>query len=143
MKLHRTGAIALSLWCAANMLAALLVTHSTLSGRPPPALALALSTAEIERLDARLLSVINAQAALANPAIMALCVLVLGLTWKWTASGDRFALVLSAAVLLPLQLFGFVSDNYLGGMNLYANVISTLILVSGFVLLAVGSRREL
>lgn len=138
MKLRRSGAVALSLWCAANLLAALFVTLSTLAGRPPPALALVFTTAETKSLDGRLLRVVNAQAALANPAVTALCILVLGLTWKWTVSGDRFALLLSAAVLLPLQLFGFVSDNFLGGLHFYANVLSTLMLVSGFAMLALG-----
>jgi hypothetical protein len=63
----------LFLWGGLNLLVAVVVTATTLSGRNPPALSILLTAAEIHRLDGKVIAVVNAQAALANPCIVALC----------------------------------------------------------------------
>jgi hypothetical protein len=128
--MRKAGTVLLSLWAGLNALVALAVTVSTLLQRPPPALALMLSDAEIHVVDPRVLAVVQAQAAIANPLIIAVCALALFLAWTrpprwWPAL---------AATLLPVQAFGFISDAFLGGHNLVANLVSTLLLVLGLSL---------
>jgi hypothetical protein len=72
--------------------------------------------------------VVAAQAAIANPCIAALCVLVLALVRR-----REYAIV--AGVLVPVQAFGFVSDGFLGHRNLAVNLGSTALLLAGLALL--------
>ena len=114
----------------------------TMAGRDAPALGMLFSKAEMARLDGRAVAVVNAQAAITNPCIVALCVLVLVVVWKGLVNGKRWAFWAIALVLLPLQIFGFVSDAFLGHRNLVANVASSVILVSGVTLAGFGLRRH-
>ncbi len=137
----RVGAVLLSLWSGLNLVVAAAVTALVVVGRPPPALALVLPDAELARADVRLLHVVEAQALLANPCIVALCGLVLALIWKGVVAGHRWALGALAAALLPVQAFGFVSDASLGHANVGANAVSTLVLATGLALCARGLGR--
>jgi hypothetical protein len=140
MRSVKLGAILLSVWTGFNLLVAVAVTGMTLAGRPPPALALMLSAGEIAALDPRALAVVNAQAAIANPVIVALCGLVLAVVWTSLVRGARWAWRALAGTLVPLQLFGFVSDAFLGQCNLAANAISTVVLIAGLALTYVRAR---
>ena len=132
MRSERVGVVLVSAWCVANLVVALGVTAMTVAGNEPPALRLVMESHEIARVDPRALDVIAAQAAIANPCIAGLCVLVLALL-----RARRYATV--ASVLVPVQAFGFVSDGFLGHRNLAVNVASTTLLVAG--LLLAGRRR--
>jgi hypothetical protein len=128
MRSERVGRVLVSVWCVANLVVALVVTAMTLAGSEPPALRLVMEPHEIARVDPRALDVIAAQAAIANPCIAALCVLVLVLVRR-----REYATV--ASVLVPLQAFGFVSDGFLGHRNLAVNLGSTALLLAGLALL--------
>jgi hypothetical protein len=128
--MRKAGPVVLSLWAGLNLLVAAVVTLSTLLDRAPPALSLMLTQAEIRALDPRVLAVIKAQAALANPLIIVVCVWVLVLAFR----DARAAVLPFAATLLPLQAFAFISDGFLGGRNLAANGVSTALLVAGLSL---------
>jgi hypothetical protein len=134
IKRSRAGAVLLSVWCVLNAAVALAVTIATLVERAPPALALILSKDEIQRLDRRVLAVVNAQAALANPCIVVVCALVLTIVWNSLMKGGSWAWWALAATLLPLQAFGFVSDGLLGNQNVAVNLASTFILGAALVL---------
>lgn len=138
----KVGAVLLSLWSGLNLLVALGVTATTLAGRPPPALGFLFDDAAINQLDPRVLAVINAQALVANPLIVALCGLTLLVLWQGVMRGARWAWAALCFTLLPVQLFGFVSDTQLGGKNLAANVVSSLVLVAGLVLCAPRVRAD-
>ena len=124
--MHKPAAIILTVWCALNFLVAAFVTAATVLGQPPPALRLVMTAEEIARVDPKALAVIHAQAALANPLIMALTAVttVLG----WSSFRRKWALI--AAALLPIQAFGFVSDGFLGGTALIPNLVSTAVLLT-------------
>jgi hypothetical protein len=132
--------VLLSIWCGLNMAVALGVTAMTLAGRNAPALSLVLADAEIRTLDPRLVAVVNAQAALANPCIVALCALVLVLIWTSLVARARWALPALGGTLIPLQAFGFVSDAYLHNRNLVTNAASTVILLTALALALQGVR---
>jgi hypothetical protein len=136
MRSLKTGAVLLSIWSGLNLLVAVAVTGTTLAGHTPPALSLALTGAEIERVDAKILAVVNAQAAIANPCIAALCALVLVVTWTSLIAHARWAFWALAATLVPVQVFGFVSDAFLGHRNRVANVASSVLLAAGLALAA-------
>jgi hypothetical protein len=140
VKRLKAGAVLLSIWCGLNMAVALGVTAMTLAGRDAPALSLVLADAEVRALDPRLVAVVDAQAALANPCILALAALVLVVVWTSLVARARWALPALAATLIPLQAFGFVSDAYLHNRNLVANVASTVILLTALVLARQGAR---
>jgi hypothetical protein len=142
MKRLKAGAVLLSIWCGLNLAVAAAVTAMTLAGRNAPALSLLLTDAQIRSLNPKAVAVVNAQAALANPCIIALCVLVLVVVWTSLVARARWALRALAATLIPLQAFGYVSDAYLGHRNFAANVTSTIILVSGLVLAGLGMRAR-
>jgi hypothetical protein len=129
----QTGAILLSIWSGLNLLVAAVVTGVSLASRPP-ALAMLLGDEQIARVDPKLMAVVRAQAALCNPCIVALCVLVLAMVWRAVIRRVGWAWWTLAAALAPLQAFGFVSDALLGNRNLAANLISTALLAAGLAL---------
>lgn len=125
------GVWLLTLWAGLNALVGLGVTVSTVVGLPPPALRLVMDETRAAGVDPVALNVIRAQAALANPLIMALCALVLWLVWTQVRAGKGHAVGILVATLVPVQAFGFVSDGYLGGANLVPNVVSSVVLGVG------------
>jgi len=127
----KVGAALMFTWCGLNALVALAVTVITIAGRGSPALSLVLTDAEIATIDARVVGVVNAQAALANPCIIAVCLLVAVLTWKGLLARRRWAFRALVAALVPLMAFGFVSDGYLGNHDLLANVVSSAMVLAG------------
>jgi hypothetical protein len=128
----KAGRVVLSLWAGLNALVAAFVTLSTVMGRSPPALALVMD--DPSRVDPRALAVIQAQAAIANPLILAVCAFVVVLLW--TRPREYWATL--AATLLPVQAFGFVSDRFLGNTNLAANAVSTVMVAVGLLLVRRG-----
>jgi hypothetical protein len=136
----KAGAVLLSIWCVLNAVVALVVTVTTLTGGQAPALALLLRPAEIAALDPRAIAVVNAQAVIANPVIVAVCALVLILTWTSARAGARWAVPALATTLVPLQAFGFVRDSFLRNRNLAANVAATTVLLAALLLMRLGSR---
>jgi hypothetical protein len=124
MRSERLGVVLVSAWCIANLVVAVVVTAMTVAGSDLPALRLVMDEREIATTDPRALDVIAAQATLANPCIAALCVLVLALVRQ-----RQYAIV--AAVLVPVQAFGFVSDAFVGHRNVAVNVASSALLVAG------------
>lgn len=80
------------------------------------------------------LGVVNAQALLANPLIMAVCGFVLVLVWRGVRAGVPWALPTLVALLIPVQLFGLVSDSALGNHNAVANIVSSVVLLLGLAL---------
>lgn len=130
----KAGKVLFLLWSGLNFLVAAAVTVMTVLNRPPPALALMLSSDEIATVEPKAIAVIQAQAAIANPVIMALCALSTLLVFK--ALHERWARVAVWSTLLPVQIFGFVSDSFLGGRNLVANAVSSVVLLAALALLS-------
>jgi hypothetical protein len=141
MKSLKAGAVLLSIWSSFNLLVAVMVTAMTVTGQPPPALSLLFTDIEIRGLDNDIIAVVNAQATLANPSVFALCIVVLAIIWKGLLARARWAFWSLAVALVPLQVFGFVSDAFLGHRNLVANVVSTLVLTAGLGLSGYALRR--
>ncbi len=135
----RTGLVILSLWCGLNFLVAAAVTVLTLMGRPPPALGLVMTAEQIARADPIAIAVVNTQAEIANPLIMAFCTLVLFLLWG-TRGPTAFRMV--AATTIFVQIFGFVSDGFIGHTNLIANGVSTALLLTGLALTTPGAKAR-
>jgi len=137
MKALKAGAVLLSIWSVLNLLVGAYVTILTLRGRTP-----ILWMVGDEPGSPRLHAVINAQAAFCNPLIVALCLLVLVIVWTSLVKRARWAFWALVASLAPLQLFGFLSDRFLGNHNLPANLFSSLLLLVGLSLCDYGSRSR-
>ena len=82
MKTLKIGIALLTVWCGLEIAVAAWVTAITFAGRSPPALLLVMPEARISTLDPVALAVINAQAAIANPCICAVCTMALVLAWR-------------------------------------------------------------
>lgn len=130
--MRKLGVTLILIWAGLNALVAAYVTIETMRGAPPPALKLMMREDEIGRVEPRALGVISAQAAIANPLILAVCAFVALFLWKLRS--EPWAITALLTILVPVQLFGFVSDHFLGGTNLVANVISSAVLFSGLAL---------
>lgn len=136
--MRKVGLVLLGVWITLNFLVALYVTLATVSGQSPPALRMMLSESQIASVEPRALAVINAQAAIANPLIMAVCAFVVLLLVR--ARHERWAIATLAAILIPVQLFGFVSDAFLGGTAMPANIVSSIVLLGGLAALFTSAR---
>lgn len=134
MRTLKAGAVLLSVWSGLNAIVASTVTALTLAGRSPPALLMIFTEPEARHLDSKVISVVNAQAALANPCIVAFCILAVVVIWKGLVHQSRWAFFALAGTLVPLQAFGFVSDSFLGHHNIAANITSTVLLAAGLTL---------
>jgi hypothetical protein len=135
MKALKAGAVLLSIWSVVNLLVAVGVTILTLRGRTPITMMVG-----DEPGSPRLHAIVYAQAALCNPCIAALCLLVLVITWSSLVRRAHWAFWALVATLAPLQAFAFVSDGYLGHRNLGANIGSTLLLGVALSLCDYGRR---
>jgi len=136
MKALKAGAVLLSIWSLLNPLVAVGVTILTLLRRTP-----IVTLIGDEAGSPRLHAIVYAQAALCNPCIVALCLLVLVVVWTSLVRRARWAFWALVASLAPLQAFGFVSDAYLGNRHLGANLGSSLLLVLALSLCDYGRRR--
>ncbi|MFT3709321.1 MAG: hypothetical protein QM817_16905 [Archangium sp.] len=136
--MRKIGLALLGVWTALNFVVALYVTIATVTGHSPPALRLVMSDAQIANVDPSALAVINAQAAIANPLIMAVCAFVVVLLVR--ARHERWAIATLGAILVPVQLFGFVSDAFLGGTAMTANLVSSVVLLGGLAALLKAAR---
>jgi hypothetical protein len=137
MKTLKAGALLLSIWSVVNLLVAIGVTILTLRGRTP-----IITLVGDDPGSPRLHAIVYAQAALCNPCIAALCLLVLVIIWTSLVRRAQWAFWALVAALAPLQAFGFVSDAYLGNRNLGANLGSSLLLVVALSLCDYGRRQS-
>jgi hypothetical protein len=145
MKRAKIGLGILTLWGSLNILVAAAVTVMTLAKESPPALRLVMSGDAIRRLDPQALAVVNAQAAFANPCIIGFCLLVLTMLWSnrgAPAAGGQFNYLILVPTLLFVQVFAFISDGFLGHKNLPANLVSTLLLTVGLILILTSPAPE-
>ena len=138
----KVSAVLLTIWSVLNFAVAAAVTEMTVAGAPAPALRLVMGEADMHGLDARMVAVISAQAAFCNPCIVALCLLVTVLAWKGLMARARWSWWALVGALLPLQLFAYVSDAFIGWRCVSGNVASSVLLGAAFGLAAWGMAQE-
>ena len=138
MKRRKFGLVLLTVWSILEILVAAAVTVITLTKGKPPALQLSVASELILRVDSQAIAVINAQAALANPLIIGLCILVLAMLWSPHPKYPSGLHPVLIPVLAFIQLFAFISDGYLGNQNLAANLVSTGMLATGLACVVTG-----
>ena len=88
------------------------------------------------------MATVNALAVLFNACALAVCLLMLYVTWSGVAVGVKSAFWMLVVAAGSLQIFGFRSDAYLGGRNLLANVVSSAVLLVGLGLSGLGTYRR-
>ena len=138
----RAGGIVLSIWSGVNLLlAGAILISMTVFGRNAPGLRILFDEAGVRGLDSRALATVNAIALLFNACAVAFCLLMLYVTWSGVAAGRKAAYWALAIASGSLQVFGFISDAYLGGRDLLANVISSAVLLAGLGLSGLGTYR--
>ena len=130
----KTGIWLVTVWSGLNFLVGAAVLVMTLLGKPPPALALVMTPQEIVAVSPKALAVVNAQAAIANPLICAVCVMTTVLLWGPVRHQQRWAWHTLVGTLVPVQVCGFVSDSFLGGTAMAANIVSSVVLGAGLLL---------
>ncbi len=132
----------LSIWSGVNLLlAGAILIAMTMFGKNAPGLRILFDDAGVRGLDPRAQATVNAVAVLFNACAVALCLLMLSVTWSGVAAGLKGAYWALVAASGSLQVFGFIDDAYLGGRNLLANVISSAVLLVGLGLSGLGTYR--
>jgi hypothetical protein len=137
--MQKTGMWLVVFWLGFNFLLAsgILVTLLLFRGNAP-AVSILFNPNEIATLEPRVLSTMNSLATLMNFALAVYCGLALWLLRLYFSQYQRnvwLVLVISLAVMVAA---GFASDSFLGNKNLMANIVSTIILGSGLLLLQFG-----
>jgi len=138
----RAGAILLSLWTSLNLALALGILFMLLVlGKNAPALLILYGDTQATGIEPRALATVNALAVMFNACAAAICALSLSVIWVALVRRAAWAFWSLAVCLLFLQAAGFASDSFLGNRNLLANAASSLLLLSGIVLAAIGIFR--
>ena len=138
----RAGAILLSLWMSLNLALALGILFMLLVlGKNAPALLILYGDTQATGVEPRALATVNALAVMFNACAAAICALSLSVIWVALIRRAAWAFCSLAVCLLFLQAAGFASDSFLGNRNLLANAASSLLLLSGIVLAAIGIFR--
>jgi len=139
--MRRLGIILLSFWSGFNLLLAMGILLAIVFFHiHAPALHILFHAPEIAVLDPRVLATIDSLATIANVCIGAFCALMLYLIWFGIHPGTKHAYWIVLVSAGAVQIFGFVSDAFLGHPDLIANLVSTTILATGFILLGLSAR---
>ena len=134
MKRERVGAVLVSVWSGINLVLAIgVLAWITLAGRDAPCLSVLLDDAVYRAMDPRAIAVVNALAVIGNAGLAATCALVLAIAWLAPPSRARWSWPTLAAITIPLQGMGFVSDAYLDHRDWLINVGSTAVLAAGLI----------
>ncbi len=128
----RFGAILLSLWTGFNLVLAVGILFMLLVlGKNAPALLILYGDLRAEGMDPRALATINALAVMFNACAASICALSLAMIWFAVVRKALWAFWCLAGCLGFLQAAGFASDTFLGNKDLWANAISSLVLLCG------------
>ncbi len=143
----RMGMVFLSIWSSLNLIVALACNFAiTLLHQNSPGLRLLFGDSKIQDFDPNVVAAINMLAVQYNAILVALCVLMLVVIWTSLAKKARWAFWGLLIALSVLQVFGFASVSFFDGINLFAQIVSAVILVvglglSGFALYISGIGR--
>jgi len=139
----RAGAIFLTMWTGFNLVVAVCILFAILIlGKNAPALVILYGNTHAAGMDPRALATINAIAVVFNACAGALCALSLAVIWFALLHKARWAFWSVAGSLGFVQAAGFASDSFLRNKDLLANVASSLLLLFGLVLAAMGLLRS-
>jgi hypothetical protein len=139
----RTGAILLSLWTGFNLILALGILFMLLIlGKNAPCLLILYDDIRAVGMDPRALATINGLAVVFNACTAAICALSLAVIWLALIKRNVWAFWALAGSLFFLQAAGFASDSFFAHKNLIANIISSSLLLLGFVAAAMSLFRK-
>ena len=139
----RVGAVLLTMWTGFNLVLALCILFAIfVLGKNAPALLILYGDTHAAGMDPRALATINAIAVIFNACAAALCGLSLAVIWFALRHKARWAFWSVAGSLGFVQAAGFASDSFLGDKDLLANIASSLLLLFGLVLVAIGLLRR-
>ena len=148
----RTGAILLTVWSGLNLLLAIACIIAICFFRNnSPGLAMMVSESEIQQLDPKWLTCINGLAVFCNAWDAAFCLLVLFVVWTSLVNKARWAFWGLLISLVFLQTFAFVAYSSfetmnlranIAGVNLFANIFSTALLLAGLGLSGYAIHRH-
>lgn len=130
--MKRFGLLVLTIWFGFNCILALsIVIGISFFDINAPALSVYFENSFIDAANHHLIAMVNTMAILLNAVITAYCGLVLIILWKKSFLKERslFWPVITSASFI--QIFGFVSDSFMEHRNVWANIVSTLVLVVG------------
>jgi hypothetical protein len=113
----------------------------TAFGRNPPSLSDGTERPADPEVGPERVGLIKALAVLANACIAGFCLLILSVVWTSLVRRMGWALWALGGAMGLVQVFGFVSDAYIGNENVLANAISTGVLIGGIALSRVGYAR--
>ena len=128
----KRGSIVLSIWSGINIfLASLILIIIIFLNGNAPILVMVFEKSEITRLDARVISSVNALAILYNSCAAAISVLALFVIWSGLINGQRWVFW---ALLIPIgfvEILAFVASAEVGNARWQVNVVQSVLYVVG------------
>ncbi len=128
----KKGSIILSLWSGINIfLASLILTIIIFLNGNAPILVMVFEKSEITRLDARVISSVNALAILYNSRDVALSVLALFIIWSGLINGKRWAFWALLITIGFVEILAFVASAEVGNVRWQVNVVQSILYIVG------------
>ncbi len=128
----KKGSIILSLWSGINIfLASLILTIIIFLNGNAPILVMVFEKSEITRLDARVISSVNALAILYNSRDVALSVLALFIIWSGLINGKRWAFWALLITIGFVEILAFVASAEVGNARWQVNVVQSILYIVG------------
>ena len=124
----KRGSIILSIWSGINIfLASLILTIIIFLNGNAPILVMVFEKSEITRLDARVISSVNALAILYNSCDIALSVLALFIIWSGLINGKRWAFWALLITIGFVEILAFVASAEVGNARWQVNVVQSVL----------------
>ena len=128
----KRGSIILSIWSGINIfLASLILTIIIFLNGNAPILVMVFEKSEITRLDARVISSVNALAILYNSRDVALSVLALFIIWSGLINGKRWAFWALLITIGFVEILAFVASAEVGNARWQVNVVQSVLYIVG------------
>lgn len=128
----KRGSIILSIWSGINIfLASLILTIIIFFNGNAPILVMVFEKSEITRLDARVISSVNALAILYNSRDVALSVLALFIIWSGLINGKRWAFWALLITIGFVEILAFVASAPIGNARWQVNIIQSALYIVG------------
>ena len=135
----RTGCWVLTTWTASNLILSIKIVWDTLLGSGhSPALFLILTETEVDALGPDTLATLDSIAVFANGLNIAFCALALCLIWRGLFRRQAWSFGALLVGFLAAWFAGAAADFVVGTVAPWVNVVSFVILATGFVFSAVG-----
>jgi hypothetical protein len=135
----KVGSIILTIWCSINALVGLgCLVYIIIFNQNAPGFQMLFSPSEIQALPPKVLATTNSIAIVANACITIYAVSIIGIIWNALIYRQKWAFWFIATTAIFALKAGYLSDSFIGNMNIASNIASTILVTVGLGLSAYG-----